>query len=245
MDYKEFNKEIKDKLLKIGLTEEQSKITKLFDYMQILLEWNVKMNLTAITEEKEIIQKHFFFFLTIASYCYAGKIIDIGTGAGFPGIPLKIWNQNVEITLLDSLNKRVLFLKEVIKKLELKKINAIHGRAEEIAIKEQFREKYDIAVSRAGSLSISEICVSGLASVLIPYPYAAADHQRKNAKEMEELGASLYLDDADCTPEAFMEKLEEVINNTQKMIELQNNAKKLVKYDATKNIVEQIKAVVK
>ncbi len=149
MDYKEFNKEIKDKLLKIGLTEEQSKITKLFDYMQILLEWNVKMNLTAITEEKEIIQKHFIDSLTIASYCYAGKIIDIGTGAGFPGIPLKIWNQNVEITLLDSLNKRVLFLKEVIKKLELKKINAIHGRAEEIAIKEQFREKYDIAVSRA------------------------------------------------------------------------------------------------
>ena len=103
----------------------------------------------------------------------------------------------------------------------------------------------DIAVSRAGSLSISEICVSGLASLLIPYPYASADHQRKNAKEMEEMGAALYLDDSDCTPEAFMEKLEEIINDTQKMIELQNNAKKLVKYDATKNIVEQIKAVVK
>ena len=134
---------------------------------------------------------------------------------------------------------------------ELKKVYPVYTENSQYIVRPYFKKMYlpmiasDIAVSRAGSLSISEICVSGLASVLIPYPYAAADHQRKNAKEMEELGASLYLDDADCTPEAFMEKLEEVINNTQKMIELQNNAKKLVKYDATKNIVEQIKAVVK
>ena len=101
----------------------------------------------------------------------------------------------------------------------------------------------DIVVSRAGSLSLSEICVSGLASLLIPYPYAAADHQRKNAQEMAEQGAALYLEDKECTAESFMEKLEEIINDTQKMIELQNNAKKLVKYDATKNIVEQIKDV--
>ena len=80
-------------------------------------------------------------------------------------------------------------------------------------------------------------------SILIPYPYAAADHQRKNAKEMETLNAALYLDDALCTPEALMEKLEELINNTQKMIEIQTNAKKLVKYDATKDIVNQIKEV--
>ena len=103
----------------------------------------------------------------------------------------------------------------------------------------------DIAVSRAGSLSISEICVSGLASLLIPYPYASADHQRQNAHEMEDMGAALYLEDSQCTPEAFMEKLEELINDTQKMIELQNNAKKLVKYDATKNIVNQIRQVMK
>ena len=90
---------------------------------------------------------------------------------------------------------------------------------------------------------MSEICVSGLASLLIPYPYAAADHQRKNAQEMAEQGAALYLEDKECTAESFMEKLEEIINDTQKMIELQNNAKKLVKYDATKNIVEQIKDV--
>ena len=134
---------------------------------------------------------------------------------------------------------------------ELKKIYPHYTENSQYLIRPYFKKMYlpmlasDIAVSRAGSLSISEICASGLASLLIPYPYASADHQRKNAKEMEEQGAALYLDDTDCTKDAFMEKLEEIINDTQKMIELQNNAKKLVKIDATKNIVEQIKAVVK
>ncbi len=134
---------------------------------------------------------------------------------------------------------------------ELKKIYPHYTENSQYLIRPYFKKMYlpmlasDIAVSRAGSLSISEICASGLASLLIPYPYASADHQRKNAKEMEEEGAALYLDDTECTKEAFMEKLEEIINDTQKMIELQNNAKRLVKYDATTNIVEQIRAVVK
>lgn len=134
---------------------------------------------------------------------------------------------------------------------ELKKVYPQYTENSQYIVRPYFKKMYlpmlasDIAVSRAGSLSISEICVSGLASILIPYPYAAADHQRKNAKEMEEMNAALYLEDSQCTPEAFMEKLESLINDTQKMIELQNNAKKLVKYDATKNIVEQIKQVSK
>lgn len=134
---------------------------------------------------------------------------------------------------------------------ELKKVYPNYTENSQYIVRPYFKKMYlpmiasDIAVSRAGSLSISEICVSGLASVLVPYPYAAADHQRKNAKEMEELGAALYLDDSKCTTEAFIEKLEELINDTQKMIELQNNAKKLVKYDATKNIVAQIKEALK
>lgn len=134
---------------------------------------------------------------------------------------------------------------------ELKKVYPEYTENSRYILRPYFKKMYlpmlasDIAVSRAGSLSISEICVSGLASLLIPYPYAAADHQRKNAKEMAELNAALYLDDTDCTPESFMEKLEEIINNTQKMIELQNNAKKLVKYDATDNIVNQIKEALK
>lgn len=132
---------------------------------------------------------------------------------------------------------------------ELKKVYPNYTENSQYLVRPYFKKMYlpmlasDIAVSRAGSLSLSEICVSGLASLLIPYPYAAADHQRKNAQEMAEQGAALYLEDKECTAESFMEKLEEIINDTQKMIELQNNAKKLVKYDATKNIVEQIKDV--
>lgn len=130
---------------------------------------------------------------------------------------------------------------------ELKKVYPEYTENSQYLVRPYFKKMYlpmiasDIAVSRAGSLSISEICVSGLASILIPYPYAAADHQRKNAKEMHELGASLYLEDSQCTVESFCEELEKLICDTQKMIELQNNAKKLVKYDATKNIVAQIK----
>ena len=130
---------------------------------------------------------------------------------------------------------------------ELKKVYPEYTENSRYVLRPYFKKMYlpmlasDIAVSRAGSLSISEICVSGLASLLIPYPYAAADHQRKNAKEMAELNAAIYLDDTECTAESFMEKLEEIIKDTQKMIELQNNARKLVKYDATENIVKQIK----
>lgn len=130
---------------------------------------------------------------------------------------------------------------------ELKKVYPNYTENSQYIIRPYFKKMYlpmlasDIAISRAGSLSISEICASGLASILVPYPYAAADHQRKNAKEMEELGAALYLDDKDCTPDALMEKLEELIKDTQKMINIQNNAKKLVRKNATKDIVAQIK----
>lgn len=134
---------------------------------------------------------------------------------------------------------------------ELKKVYPNYTENSSYIIKPYFKKMYlpmiasDIAISRAGSLSISEICVSGLASILVPYPYAAADHQRKNAKEMQEWDAALYLEDGECTPNAFFEKLEELINDTHKMIILQNNARKLVKYNATNDIVEQIKTVLK
>lgn len=130
---------------------------------------------------------------------------------------------------------------------ELKKVYPNYTENSQYIVRPYFKKMYlpmlasDIAISRAGSLSISEICVSGLASILIPYPYAAADHQRKNAREMEELNAALYLEDSECTSEHLCEKLEKLINDSQKMVELQNNARKLVKYDATENIVKQIK----
>ena len=119
-------------------------------YKDLLIEWNKKINLTAITDEDEIRLKHFADSLTVANLIdNNSSIIDVGTGAGFPGIPLKIYNNTLKITLADSLNKRINFLNEVINQLELKDINAVHGRAEDLGQDKKYREKYDIAISRA------------------------------------------------------------------------------------------------
>ncbi len=126
-------------------------------YMELLKEWNQKMNLTAIEEDREIIIKHFIDSMSILPFIENEKLklIDIGTGAGFPGIPLKITNPMLEITLLDSLDKRIKFLNEVINaanisgQKEMSEIKAIHGRAEDFGVNQQYREKYDIAVARA------------------------------------------------------------------------------------------------
>ena len=120
------------------------------DYMKLLLEWNEKINLTAITEEDDIILKHFVDSLTISKYIKDGKsIVDVGTGAGFPGIPVKIAREDVKVTLVDSLNKRILFLQDVIEKLGLKQIETLHFRAEEFGQNKKYRESFDIATSRA------------------------------------------------------------------------------------------------
>ena len=142
--------DLKEKSEKIGINLKQIDLEKFYDYMNLLLEWNEKINLTAITEPKEIILKHFIDSLSIEKYIKDGnKLIDVGTGAGFPGIPLNIARNDIKITLLDSLNKRVVFLEDVINKLELKNINAIHSRVEEYAKNKNYRESYDIATSRA------------------------------------------------------------------------------------------------
>lgn len=133
--------------LKINLSNEQ--IKKFYLYMNDLLEWNEKFNLTAITEPKEIILKHFVDSLAISKYIKGKKILDIGTGAGFPGIPLKIYKPELEVVLLDSLNKRINFLNNIIQNLELNNIEAIHGRAEEFGRKIEYREQFDIVASRA------------------------------------------------------------------------------------------------
>lgn len=149
MNFEEIKLEMKKNLELIGFCEDDKKIQSFFEYMQLLLEWNEKINLTAITDEKEIILKHFIDSLTISKYCDGGKLIDVGTGAGFPGIPLKIWNDNLDVTLLDSLNKRITFLEKIIKELKLNNTYAIHGRAENVALQDEYREQYDYAVSRA------------------------------------------------------------------------------------------------
>ena len=150
MDIIEFSNLMKEygKEIQIKFTEEQ--LQKFYKYMNMLIEWNKKINLTAIIEPKEIILKHFMDSLTILKYVNDNeKMLDVGTGAGFPGIPIKIMNENIEITLLDSLNKRINFLNEAINKLELKNISAIHSRIEDYGKNNKYREKYDIVTSRA------------------------------------------------------------------------------------------------
>ena len=150
----------------IELTEEQ--ITKFMDYYELLVEWNSFMNLTAITDFDEVILKHFVDSLAVCQTDVFQKVsessvslIDIGTGAGFPGIPLKILYPNLKVTLLDSLNKRVKFLNTVIEKLNLENIETIHGRAEDFAKNPVYREQYDFCVSRAvANLStLTELCI--------------------------------------------------------------------------------------
>ena len=144
------NKKLNEKLKLININISEDEIENFKIYMELLLEWNEKINLTAITDENDIVLKHFVDSLTIKKYISENeKIIDIGTGAGFPGIPLAIMNKYNEITLMDSLNKRIVFLNDVIDKLKLNNVKAIHSRAEELARNKNHREKYDVAVSRA------------------------------------------------------------------------------------------------
>ncbi len=150
MEFIVFSEELKRKAKQIDIFLEEKQIEKFYQYMNLLLEWNEKMNLTAITDPKEIILKHFIDSLTMANKIKEGEtLIDVGTGAGFPGIPLAIVKQEVKITLLDSLNKRVHFLQEVIQVLQLNNIRAVHARVEEFAKNKKEREQYDIATSRA------------------------------------------------------------------------------------------------
>ena len=146
------------KNLGIDITEE--KLNKLDKYYDLLIEWNNKINLTRITDKEEVYLKHFYDSLTlIKAYDLNKKVCDAGTGAGFPGIVLKIVFDNIDITLVDALNKRVMFLNEVIKELELKNITTVHSRIEDFA--KENREKCDLVTSRAVSRLnlLDELCI--------------------------------------------------------------------------------------
>ena len=150
MNIDEFENTIKKYLKELNIELSEKQIKQFYDYMNILIEWNKVMNLTAITDPKDIIIKHFIDSLTVLENIDKNScIIDVGTGAGFPGIPIKIAYPTTNVVLLDSLNKRITFLDEVINKLELKDIKAVHGRAEDIGQDNNYREKYDIAIARA------------------------------------------------------------------------------------------------
>ncbi len=146
----------------LGINLNEFQLNQLEQYYKLLIEWNKKINLTSITEKKDVYLKHFYDSITLIKAIDLNKNIslcDVGTGAGFPGLVLKICFPNLKIHLVDSLNKRVIFLKEVIKKLNLNNIEVIHCRAEEFAIKN--RETFDVVTCRAVSKLniISEICI--------------------------------------------------------------------------------------
>lgn len=150
MEFEEFREELLEKMSNISINLTEKQVKQFYDYMNLLLEWNEKINLTAITEFHEIILKHFVDSVTISQFVSHDKsLVDVGTGAGFPGIPLKILRPDLEIVLMDSLQKRINFLNEVILKLKLEKIQTIHARAEELGKNKKYREKFDFATSRA------------------------------------------------------------------------------------------------
>lgn len=158
--------QFEENMSELGICIEKRHICQFLRYYELLVHWNSFMNLTSITEFDEVIMKHFIDSVSLLKavpdlFTKAYTVIDVGTGAGFPGIPLKIIFPNLKITLLDSLNKRVSFLNEVISELELEDIMAVHGRAEDFAKPAAYRESFDICVSRAVAnlTTLSEYCL--------------------------------------------------------------------------------------
>lgn len=189
LDKKILDKRIKE--LDIELTDIQ--LQQFVTYYELLVEWNKVMNLTGITEYEEVVEKHFVDSLALVKIMdkdyiqsKVNSVIDIGTGAGFPGIPLKIVFPHLRVTLLDSLNKRIKFLNTVIDELGLEKIETIHGRAEDFAKQKNYREQYDLCVSRAVAnlATLSEYCLPyvKVGGNFIPYKSGEIEKELEESK---------------------------------------------------------------
>ena len=156
--------QFQEDLKELGITLSKEQLRQFLRYYEMLVEWNDKINLTAITQYDEVMKKHFLDSVSLIKAYDVDRevqVIDVGTGAGFPGLALKIAFPNLRVTLLDSLNKRILFLNEVIRELNLTGVETIHGRAEDYAKPDRLREKFDLCVSRAvaNMTTLSEYCI--------------------------------------------------------------------------------------
>lgn len=188
----------KEGLKNLNIELDDYQIKQFMDYYQILIDWNKKMNLTSITELPEVIHKHFLDSLSIVNVYRPEdeKIIDVGTGADFPGIPIKIAFPNTRVVLMDSLKKRISFLDEVIKNLNLYNIDAVHGRAEDLGRDQTFRETFDLCTSRAvAKLSVlTEYCLPFVkkGGYFIPYKSGNINDELQEAQNaIKTLGGSV------------------------------------------------------
>lgn len=214
----------------VNLREEQLKQFQKF--YEMVIDWNTKINLTAITDEKEFAIKHVMDSLTLwdeEKFSGVKKILDVGTGAGFPAIPIKIFKPNAEIFLLDSLAKRVEFLKKVVTELNLQKVTCIHGRAEDLARENNFRESFDLVTARAVARLniISEYClpfvkIGGTFAALKGKQFLEEVSEAENAvkilgggkiicaektlPEIPDVRAVIYIDKKVSTPKKFPRK---------------------------------------
>ncbi len=214
----------------INLRDEQ--LNQFQKFYEMVIDWNTKINLTAITDEKEFAIKHVMDSLSLwdeEKFSSVKKILDVGTGAGFPAIPLKIFKPNLEIFLLDSLNKRVEFLKKVVAELNLENVTCIHGRAEDLARQNNFRESFDLVTARAVARLniISEYClpfvkIGGIFAAMKGKNFidevAEAENAvkilgggkiicvEKNLPEISDARAVVYIDKKKTTPKKFPRK---------------------------------------
>ncbi|MEG1067441.1 MAG: 16S rRNA (guanine(527)-N(7))-methyltransferase RsmG [Anaerovoracaceae bacterium] len=191
--------ELRSALNQLNINYEEETIEKFNQYMEEVLEWNEKVNLTAITDRVEFVKKHYIDSISCVQfdeYKDAKKIIDVGTGAGFPGVPLALLSPDKEFLLMDSLNKKIKIVDEICQKVGIANVKVLHGRAEEVAMKKEYREQFDMCVVRAvANLTVlSEYCLPfiKLGGYMLAYKGPDSDNEIQSAsKAIKVLGGEI------------------------------------------------------